>query len=153
MELTDQQETSSHWDNKINALWVSMATGGPSCSSGPACCRMAHLCQVSLCFKTNKCFVFAFHCSRDGSGWNMKQYQWLELSGARSCSHGHCFSNGCCPFSLKKIHLKWALKFHFFSRYICNSLKSGNVFRKWVNWMSSCGLGTAMSLLLRVMNM
>lgn len=30
MELTDQQETSSHWDNKINALWVSMATGAPA---------------------------------------------------------------------------------------------------------------------------
>lgn len=29
-EINDQQETGSHWDNKINALWVSMTTGAPA---------------------------------------------------------------------------------------------------------------------------
>lgn len=69
------QETSSLWDNKINALWVSMATGGPSCSSGPACCRMAHLCQVSPCFKTNALSLnFAVPRTAADETWSNSNY-------------------------------------------------------------------------------
>lgn len=83
MELTDQQETSSHWDNKISALWVSMATGAPAVPLAqlvvkwPTCAKSLpaskQINALSLCLTVSEMAA--------DETWNSTNYlNWVELA-------------------------------------------------------------------------
>lgn len=132
MKSDNQQESSSHWNNKINALWVSMATRDPSWSSAPkALCRTAHLRQISPCCR-NKCSIAILNCSKDPG------YETVPITLAESKSLMHLTRNVSLIniINFKKDTFRMNTEDeNTFSCYIYNSLSLPGLFVLQVSWL------------------